>query len=212
MGGNFSPDGRYFLVSLGYHERALLYDTHNWELVTDSRLFPQKLKEYLPFADWCLGIAVETNGGAAVWDMQSHRKLFPLNGVDLVWSFALSPGGSRLAAYSEPSDPEERKQGEWHLDVWDLKDGKKLHEYWPVEWASYPYGDPVWWAGGRWLAAPFSISFGSGGGIGLWDVETGWYVGSLSLPKRCDASKGLLADGERLLIRCSMDKKNQVQK
>jgi hypothetical protein len=210
-GGNFSPDGGYFLVTLLCHEGVVLYDTREWELIADSRVFPQRLTEYLPFADWRLGIAVKKNRRTEVWDMQSHRKLFPLDGVGFVWGFALSPDGLRLAVYSEPSDEDERKRGEWHLDVWNLKDGKKLHEYWPVEWASSPHVDPVWWASGRWLAAPFYIDFSGGSGIGLWDVETGRYVGSLSLPERCDASKGLLADGEKLVVRCSVDKKEQVQ-
>jgi len=62
----------------------MLYDTAVWEPVTDPRLFPQNLKEYLPSPDWNLGVAVTDAGETLIWDQQSHRNLSKLPGLGRV--------------------------------------------------------------------------------------------------------------------------------
>lgn len=79
--GEFSPDGRFLLVSWGNRIGALLYDTGTWKPVTDPHLILQNLKEYLHSSDWSLGIAVTDAGEAVVWDARAHRVLSKLPGL-----------------------------------------------------------------------------------------------------------------------------------
>jgi hypothetical protein len=218
VGGEFSPDGHYLLVTWGKRIGALLFDTTTWQPVTDPRLFPQNLKEYLHAPDWNLGIAVNDAGEALVWDQQSHRLLSKLPGLgefepppvitdrqghrvyDVpnaeVQFAAFSPDRTRGAIYSGPDNVYKL-----HLTVWDIESGQKLREFWPVEWLSYANGQPVWWGGGRWLVARYAAQFGPSG-IGLWDVETGRYKGTLGVSDKCSKWDDLVASGPRLFERC----------
>jgi WD40 repeat protein len=185
--------------------------------VTDPHLFPQKLKEYLPSADWSLGVAVTDTGETLIWDQEAHRVLSKLAGLGEfepapvitdrngkrvydtpsaeIQSAAFSPDGTRVAIYSGPDIVTKLR-----LSVWDVESGEMLHELWPVEWLGYPNGNPVWWNGGRWLIAPYSSQF-SGGGLGLWDVETGRFLGTLDRSE-CDARETPIASGAKLLQTC----------
>ena len=192
VGGEFSPDGRYLLVRWGARIGAMLYDTATWQPVTDPRLFPQNLKEYLPSPDWDLGIAVTDAGETLIWDQQSHRIISKLPGLGEfeappvvtnqqgnrvyttpgaeIQSAAFSPDRSLVAIYSGPNN----NVFKLRLSVWVIESGQKLRDLLPVEWASYPSGRPLWWNDGRWLLAHYA-SQDSGSGIGLWDVETGYF-------------------------------------
>jgi WD40 repeat protein len=216
--GEFSPDGRCFLVSWGNRVGALLYDTSTWQPVTDPHLFPQKLKEYVPSPDWNWGIAVTEAGEALVWNEGSHRVQSKLPGLGElepaavvldknghriydspsgeIRSAAFSPDRKRVAIYSGPDNVYKL-----HVSVRDLASGRKVRDFWPVAWESYGSGQPVWWNNGRWLIAPFSSQF-SGSGTGLWDAETGRMEGTLDFPD-CQAQEGPVALGDRLLQRCS---------
>jgi WD40 repeat protein len=113
-----------------------------------------------------------------------------------IQSATFSPDQTRVAIYSGPNDIHKLR-----LNVWDIENGTKLRDLWPVEWLSYPSGKPLWWEGDRWLLARYASQF-SGSGIGLWDVETGRLKGTLDLTNECDAREELVASGSRLLQRC----------
>jgi len=213
----FSPDGRWLLVTWGNRVGALLYDTSTWQPVTDPRLFPQSLKEYLPSPDWKLGVAVTNAGEALIWDQQSHGILSKLPGLgefepapgihdqsgnrvyDIpsaeIQSAAFSPDAARVAIYSGPDNVYKLR-----LSVWDVQSGKMLRGLWPVEWMGFPSGNPIWWNDGRWLIAPYSSQFSSGG-FGLWDVETGHFLGSFGGPE-CNQPENPITSGTRLLQPC----------
>lgn len=210
----FSPDGRYLLVSWGERIGAMLFDTSTWKPVTEPHLFPQNLKEYLHSPDWDLGIAVNEAGETLVWDERSHRILskLPWMGqfelpIDVVTdaqghrlftipsaeirSVAFSSDGSRVAIYGGPDDA---------LSLWNTESGHKLRDFWPVEWMSNPNGQPLWWNNGHWLLAPYSSQY-SAPGEGVWDAETGRFKGSLDL-SGCDARDTPIVSGDRLFERC----------
>ncbi len=217
VNGEFSPDGRYLLVTWGNRIGALLYDTRTWEPVTDPHLFPQTLKEYLHSPDWSLGVAVTNAGEALVWDQKSHRVLSKLQGLgelepasmaldqnsrriyDIpsgeIRSAAFSPDRTRVAIYSGPDN-----QHKLRLSVWDIKSGDRLRDFWPVEWMSFPDGQPLWWNNGQWLVAPYSSEF-SKAGVGLWDADTGRFKGTLS-SMGCEPRESLLVVSNKLLQRC----------
>jgi hypothetical protein len=226
VGGEFSPDGRYLLVRWGARIGAMLYDTATWEPVTDPRLFPQNLKEYLPSSDWDLGVAVTDEGETLIWDQQSHRILSKLPGLGEfeappvvtnqqgqrvyttpraeIQSAAFSPDHTRVAIYSGPNNNVKLR-----LSVWDIESGQKLRDLLPVEWASYPSGQPLWWNNGRWVLAHYA-SQDSRSGIGLWDVETGYFKGTLDVAtEKCDTREDLVVSGSRLLQRCFLGKDQQ---
>ena len=226
VGGEFSPDGQYLLVRWGGHIGAMLYDTTTWQPVTDPRLFPQNLKEYLPSPDWDLGIAVTDAGETLIWDEQSHRVMSKLPGLGEfeappvitnqqgnriyttpsaeIQSAAFSPDRTRVAIYSGPDNIAKLR-----LSVFDIESGQKLRDLWPVAWTSYPNGQPVWWNNGRWLLAHYASQY-SGSGIGLWDVDTGRFKGTLDLAtEKCDTRDDLIVSGSRLLQRCFLGKDQQ---
>lgn len=219
VGGEFSPNGRYLLVRWGNRIGALLYDTATWQPVTDPRLFPQNLKEYLPSPDWDLGVAVTAAGETLIWDQLSHRILSKLPGLGKldpppvitnqkgvrvytepsaeIQAAAFSPDHMRVAIYGGPDDVHKLR-----LSIWDIESGQVLKDLSPMEWFSYANGAPFWWKNGRWLLARYASQFG-GGGIGLWDVETGRFKGTLDLAtEKCDAREDLIVSGSRLLERC----------
>jgi WD40 repeat protein len=211
VGSEFSPDGRYLLVSWGARVGLLLYDTSTWQPVTDPHLFPQHLKEYIHSADWNLGLAVTETGEALVWDQQAHRVLSLLPGLgDLepapnirdrqgrqvytspsgkIQSAAFSPDRMRVAVLGSP----DRKA---RLNVWDIQAGKKLRDYWPLYGRSDGIGNPLWWDDGHWLLARYGSS------IELWDAQTGRLKGTLDIADGCDAREDPVASGSRLLQRC----------
>jgi WD40 repeat protein len=217
----FSPDGRYLLVSWGQRIGALLFDTTSWEPVTDPRLFPQNLKEYLHSPDWNMGIAVTDNGDALVWDEQSHCIVSKLPGfgeleappvvtdkqgnrvytagMGEVQSAAFSPDRTSVAIFSGPDDIFKLR-----LSIFDIQSGKKERDLRPVAWTSYPSGGPVWWNDGQWLLAPYSSQF-SGGATGIWDAETGHFLGALDF-SGCDARVSPVIAGTTLLQTCLMGK------
>ncbi len=224
VNGEFSPDGRYFLVTWGKRIGAVLFDTASWKPVSDPQLFPRNLKEYLPAPEWDLGIAVTDAGEALVWDRQSHRVISKLPGLGEledppvitdkqghriytaknaeVQAAAFSPDGARVAIYSGPDNIFRMR-----LSLFDIRAGEKERDLWPVAWMSYPNGQPVWWNDGRWLVAPWSSRF-SGGGTGVWNAETGRYLGALDL-SGCNARGSPVADGTRLLQSCDMGQGQQ---
>lgn len=226
VSGEFSPDGRYLLVRWGACIGAMLYDSATWQPVTDPHLFPQNLKEYLPSPDWNLGIAVNDSAEAFIWDQQSHRILSKLPGVGEleappvitnqqgnrvyttpsaeIQSVAFSPDRTLVAIYSGPDNITKLR-----LSLWEIESGNKLRDLWPIAWTSYPSGHPVWWNNGRWLLAHYASQY-SGSGIGLWDVETGRFKGTLDLTtEKCDARADLIVSGSRLLQRCFLGKDQQ---
>ena len=192
---NFSPDGRHLLVRWGKQEGAVLYDTRTWQVVRDLKLFPQELIDYQPSSDWHLGLAITTKGESLVWDQDNHRILSKLDGLSDVQSTAFSQDGTRLAVYSGPNNI-----FKLHLTIWDVRGGQMTRELWPVEWASYPAGKPIWWNGGRWLLATWQGQYG-GGGMGLWDATTGRFNGTLALPD-CQTNGVLPVPRESLLQQC----------
>jgi WD40 repeat protein len=212
VGTEFSPDGRYLLVSWGKRIGVLLYDTRTWQPVTDPRVFPQNLKEYLHTPDWALGVAVTGAGETLIWDQQAHRVLSKLQGLGEfepppiitdrqghrtyttpsaeVGFASFSPDRTLVAIYSGPDDT-----SKLHVSVWDVESGRKLREFSPMSSMLSPSGEPLWWNNGRWLLA------GPGAGKGVWDVSTGRFQGSLNL-SGCDARESLVVLGERLQQRC----------
>lgn len=220
----FSPDGRYLLVTWGVRVGALLFDTTSWQPVTDPRVFPQNLKEYLHSPDWSLGIAVNDSGETLVWDQQSHRVLSKLPGLGEfeiplvvhdqegkridddpaaeIQSVAFSPDRTRVAIYSGPDSTDGLR-----LSIFEIETGKKERDLWPVAWTSYPRGQPVWWNDSRWLVAPYGSQF-SGEGTGVWDVETGRFEGTLDLTG-CDARINSVAIGPNLFQNCFLGKEQQ---
>lgn len=222
VNSEFSPDGRSLLVTWGNRIGALLYDTGTWQPITDTRLFPQNLKEYLHSPDWSQGIAVTGDGETLVWDWQKHRVLSKLPGLGEfepapvvtdkpghriydtpsaeIRSVAFSPDRARVAIYSGPESIFKLR-----LSIWDIETGKEERDLRPVAWTSYPSGEPVWWDNGQLLLAPYSSQF-SGGGVGLWDTETGRFKGSLGSLENCEPHSRLVVAGDKLLQQCSAGK------
>ena len=218
VSGEFSPDGRLFLVAWGMRIGALLYDTATWQPVTDPHLFPQNLKEYLHSSDWDMGVAVTDAGDALVWNEKLHRVVSKLAGIGEleaapvildknshriydspsgeIRAVAFSPDRTRVAIYAGPNNVNKLR-----LNVWDIQSGQKLRDFWPVEWMSFPSGQPLWWNNGRWLIAPYSSQFAPGG-IGVWDANTGRFEGALSFPG-CKTEESPVVQGDKLLQRCA---------
>jgi hypothetical protein len=221
VGTEFSPDGRYLLVTWGERIGALLFDTGTWQPVTDPQIFPQNLKEYLHSPDWSLGIAVTEAGEALVWDAQSHRILSKLPGLGefeapqvvhdqsgkLIYDVpnaeiqfaSFSPDRKHVAIYSGPDNIFKLR-----LSIWEIETGKKERDLWPDPWSSYASGQPVWWDDGRLLVAPYSSQF-SGHGTGVWDAETGRFKGTLDFTG-CDARISSVASGSNLFQSCFIGK------
>jgi WD40 repeat protein len=221
VNNEFSTDGRYLLVTWGKRIGALLFDTTTWQPITDPRLFPQNLKVYLPAPDWNLGIAVTVDGETLVWDQQSHRIVSKLPGLgefepppvitnqqgqrvyDIpnaeIQSASFSPDRRRVAIFSGPDNVFKLR-----LSIWDVEAGKKERDLWPVAWTSYPSGGAIWWDYGLWLVGPYSSQY-SGGGTGIWDVETGRFLGTLDF-SGCDARVIPVIAGTTLLQTCFMGK------
>ncbi len=219
VNGEFSPDGHYLLVSWGQRIGALLFDTTSWEPVTDRRLFPQNLKEYLHSPDWNLGIAVADDGDALVWDEQSHRIVSKLPGfgeleappvitdrdghrvytagMGEIQSAAFSPDRTSVAIFGGPDDIFKLR-----LSIFDIQSGRKERDLRPVAWTSYPSGGLVWWNDGHWILAPYSSQF-SGAGTGVWDSKTGRFLGNLDF-FGCDARVSPVIAGTTLLQTCFM--------
>ncbi len=213
----FSPDGRFLLVTWGLRVGALLFDTSTWQPITDAKLFPQHVKEYLHSHDWHWGIAVTEAGETLVWDQQAHRIVSKLpelgefeqviHEVDAqghaiphepsaeIRGAAFSPDGTRVVLYHGPDNVFKLR-----LSIFDVRSGMKERDLWPVEWTSYASGQPVWWNDGRWVVAPWASQF-SGRGMGVWDVQTGRFVGALDT-SGCDASFGPVSEGARLSQAC----------
>jgi hypothetical protein len=182
------------------------------------------LKEYLPSSDWSLAIALTDAGETLVWDQQSHRVLSKLPGLgeleappvitdsqghrvyDIpngeIQSAAFSPDRTHVAIFSGPNDVFKLR-----LSIWNIQTGQKERDLWPVLWASYPSGQPVWWNDGHWLVAPYASQF-SPGGTGVWDTKTGRFQGALDL-SGCPTGISPVAEGARLLQSCSMAKGEQ---
>lgn len=217
VNSEFSPDSRFLLVTWGLRVGALLFDTTTWQPITDPKLFPQHLKEYLHSPDWHWGIAVTEAGETLVWDQQAHRIVSKLPGLGdfeqvihetdaqgheishepsaEIRGAAFSPDGTRVALYHGPDNVFKLR-----LSIFDVRKGTKERDLWPVEWMSYASGQPVWWNDGRWVVAPWAGRF-SGGGMGVWDVQTGRFVGALDT-SGCDASFGPVSEGARLSLGC----------
>jgi hypothetical protein len=216
----FSPDGRWLLVTWGNRIGALLYDTSTWEPVNDLHLFPQSLKEYLPSPDWDLGVAVTDAGEALIWDQQSHRILSKLpalgefepaptihdrNGNRVydtpsaeIRFAAFSPDEKRVAIYSGPDNVYKLR-----LTVWDVASGKMLREFWPIASSgsfstTYISGKPTWWNDGRWLLAGYS----TGAGYGLWDAQTGQFLGTFDAAGCRQAADSVVSAGDKLFQQC----------
>jgi hypothetical protein len=220
----FTPDGRFLLVTWGSRIGAMLFSTATWQPVTDPRIFPQNLKEYLHTGDWNFGVAVTAAGETLVWDAQSHRVVSRLPGLGEledppvitdkngqrvyteksgeIHYAAFSPDRARVAIYSGPDNVNKLR-----LSIFDVQSGKKERDLWPVAWTSYPNGRPVWWNNGRWIVAPHSSQF-SGSGTGLWDAGTGRFLGALDL-SGCDARLSPIADGPRMTQLCFAGKDQQ---
>jgi hypothetical protein len=220
----FSPDGRFLLVTWGPRVGALLFDTTTWEPITDPQQFPQNLKEYLHGPDWRWGIAVTNAGETIVWDQQAHRivsKLpglgafeWPSKGTDAqghelytegsaeIRGAAFSTDGARAALFHGPNDVNVLS-----LSIFDLRNGGKERDLWPVEWMAYADGQPVWWNDDRWIIAPWSGQF-SGKGTGVWNANTGRFLGALDLSD-CDARESPVVNGTRLLQPCFAGERKQ---
>jgi hypothetical protein len=222
--GEFSPDARYFLVNWGVG--ALLFDTTTWQPITDPRIFPQNLKEFLHSPDWSLGVAVSGAGEAFVWDQQAHRVVSKLPGLGAladppvitdgagkrvyteksgeISCAAFSPDNTRVAIYGGPDTVLKSRLG-----IWDVDSGKDERDI----WTSFPSGqvDPVWWNDGRWLIAPLTSEHSdSGNGLAtdIWDAESGRLLGTLDF-SGCDARATPVAEGTRLLQGCYAGKDRQ---
>lgn len=219
----FSPDGRYLLVSWGNRVGALLYDTSTGQPVSDPHLFPQNLKEYLHTPDWDLGIAVTDKGETLIWNQRQRRVLSMLPGLGdfeappvfhdqqgrlayttpraEIRSAEFSPDRARVAIYSGTDETAKLR-----LSIWDVASGQKLRDLWPITWMSYASGMPLWWGNGRWLIAPFAGQF-TQGGSGLWDAQTGRFVGAFGAGSPpCDTREAPTVYGDQLFQRCFMGK------
>lgn len=204
----FTPDARYLLVTWGGHVGAMFYDAKTWEPVTDANVFPQHLKEYLPSADWAVGVAVTESREALIWDARTHRIVSKLPGLGTlreprkVWdrdgkqvyttplatidAAVFSPDDLRVAIASSPSSGQQ-------FGVWDVQTGEKLLDL-PV----VNVGQPLWWNDGRWLLAPYD----SNRTEGIWDADTGRLVGTIDLTG-CLALERNVADGDKLIQPCA---------
>jgi hypothetical protein len=220
----FSPDGRFLLVTWGSRIGALLFDTSTWEPITDPNEFPQNLKEYLHSPDWRWGIAVTKAGETIVWDQQAHRIVSKLPGLGAfergmkatdpeghelytegsaeIRGAAFSADGARIALFHGPNDVNVLR-----LSVFNVSSGTKERDLWPVEWMAYADGQPVWWNDNRWVIAPWSGQF-SGKGTGVWDVVSGRFIAALDLSD-CDARESPTAQGTRLLQPCFAGERKQ---
>jgi len=161
---------------------------------------------------------VTESGNALVWDQQAHRIVSELPGLGEfeqvihatdaqgheipyepsaeVRGAAFSPDGTRVALYHGPDNVFKLR-----LSIFDVRGGTKDRDLWPAEWMSYASGQPVWWNDGRWVVAPWASQF-SGKGVGIWDAQTGRFIGNLEL-SGCDASVAQVAEGARLSQACT---------
>jgi len=191
VNGWFTPDGRYLLVKWGLHVGALMYDTKTWEPVTDPKLFPQNLSNYLPSEDWRLGIAVTNDGELLVWNQETHEVLSRLQGLGVVRSIAFSPN-HRQVVVDSGSDENVHK---WRLTIWDIQSGRMVRELFTGDRGYYPYERPVWWNGGRWMVTSSTNS------KAVLDVTTGRLLGKFQLAG-CDPRDNLVVVNELLRQDC----------
>ncbi len=223
----FSPDGRWLLVTWGKRIGALLYDTSTWQPVTDPRLFPQDLKEYIPSSDWNLGVVVNDAGEAFVWDEQAHRVASKLRGLGEfepaavihdrngnrvydtpnaeIQSAVFSPDDRRVAIYSGPDNVYKLR-----MTMWEVASGKLLREFWPIASngsfsTTYISGQPTWWNNGQWLLAGYS----TGAGEGLWDAETGRFIGTFDATGCHQPAVTVVVAGNKLFQQCIVPRGEQ---
>jgi WD40 repeat protein len=117
---SISPDGKR-LASWSYGKGTSVYETETGKLLWRETKFRA---ETLKFTPDNRSLITASGGGQSalhIWDAATGRpsKAFPAPTLGSVWTFALSPDGSKLLA---PTDTD--------YVLWDLQGGKVLHR-WP---------------------------------------------------------------------------------
>ena len=187
----FNPAKSRFLLETNLPDIQIL-DTKTWKKISDSSPMPPATIRYVPSPDWTRGIAMSSNGESTLWDASSQRVIAPLNIDDRVQSVSFSPGGDLLALTSGNGEGLPAR-----LTLWDARSGRLLKELWPAQWRSKVQGQPHWWGSSQLLVVPVRPYLGHMS-IGVWDVSTGRYQGTLAACAGAD----VLVEGDRLFQNC----------
>ena len=187
----FNPDKSRFLLETNLPEIRIL-DTKTWKKIGDFSPMPPETIRYVPSPDWTRGIAMSSKGKSTLWDASSHRVIVPLNIDDRVQSASFSWGSDLLALTSSTGESLPAR-----LTLWDARSGRLLKELWPAQWRSKVLGQPHWWGSSQLLVVPVRPYLGHMS-IGVWDVSTGRYQGTLAACAGAD----VLVEGDRLFQNC----------
>jgi hypothetical protein len=187
----FNPDRSRFLLETNLPE-IRIFETKTWKQISDASPMPPEAIRYVPSTDWTRGIAVSAAGKASLWDASSRQVITPLEISGQVQSAAFSPRGNLFALTTGPGELLPAQ-----LTVWDARSGHLLRELWPPQWRSKVQGQPRWWGGSQLLVVPVRPYLGRIS-IGVWDVPTGRYHGTLAACAGAD----VLVEGDRLFQNC----------
>ncbi|MGD0098605.1 MAG: hypothetical protein ABSB60_19165 [Terracidiphilus sp.] len=192
----FSPDGSRLLLETDAPELRV-YETKTWKQLTDALIVPSKTVTYIPSQDWLRGVAEDSTGRTILWGASAHRMIAALDIKGQLRSASFSPDGKLLALTSGPGEFRHTE-----LTLWNADSGNLLRKLWSLQWRPEAFGSPLWWGEGRFLVASTS-GYVSHGTVGIWDISTGRFKGSLS---GCGGAF-VVVEGDRLFQHCST---NQV--
>ena len=187
----FNTDKSRFLLETNLPEIRIL-DTKIWKRIGESQLLPPETIRYVPSPDWTRGIAISSSGKSSLWDASSRRVISPLNIDDRVQSVSFSSDGELLALTSGTGEGLPAR-----LTFWDARNGHLLRELWPAQRSTQVQAEPYWWDSNQLLVAPVRAYLGRNS-IGVWEVSTGRYQGTLAA---C-AGDDIAVEGDRLLQNC----------
>lgn len=175
----FTPDGRYLLV-LSDIPDIRIYDTATWQPVGHIRGVPDDAVAYYPSTDWKVGVAAFKSGEVDLVEAKNGRKLVQIDFGEELESASFSPDGSQVAVVTDATSTYGMLGA--HLRIWNTKTGKLLHELRALEATPHSrLSEPLWWPEGKYiLSSTRESQFGSQTIVGIWNVESGRYRGSLS--------------------------------
>jgi WD40 repeat protein len=197
----FVENGRFLLTESD--EPALkAFDPKTGQPQHPQLGIPRDAVTYIPAASAGPAVYVSKDGKLGLWDSTKQRRTFVLDVNCVVDWAAFSPNGSQVAIVTSAKTSVATSK---RIRIWNLSNGKLMHELRPFEQTCCERVDGITWSGdGKYvLAATKSSPLWSSVGIDVWNAKSGRQRGEFEGCPSCVTGFVLLDNGRQLIAGCS---------